>query len=128
MNPNVCEKCERALDFWTDGNGKLIAIHPVTPCVPRASIAPELHVIGECPVCEDAIYVVMEGGRPRKTCGKRACEMEYRNGKQERLRALWREANRKRYARVGAPERTEHEKAIRREQARARYHAQRKAA
>ncbi len=93
MNTNACARCERALDFWTDGNGRLIAIHPVTPCVPRKQ--ERSFVIAECCVCGEEVLgvkrfrgtkllfcspVCREARRQKKLEARRARQkQEYRN-------------------------------------------------
>lgn len=54
-NPASCGICGARWDFKTDSIGRLLAVHPVTRCVPRV----EGHYV-ECAVCEKEIELLPE--------------------------------------------------------------------
>ena len=85
-DPIACSKCGAHWDFKTDYLGRLIAVHPITPCVSRPHGFPV-----ECSVCEAPMRLEVDPGRRTLFWCSKACH--------ERLmatqRAMRKEASRK---------------------------------
>jgi hypothetical protein len=96
-----CPLCNAPWDSGTDHIGRLVAIHPVTRCIPR----PDGQIV-ECAVCEREIRLAADPGRKtvfwcseecrlelkeRKRLRDLACDKRYQQ-KQARLSRIWRAA------------------------------------
>ena len=63
---NRCPTCDRKYEFFTDGNGREIKMHPVEPCIPREQRRP-LKLLPRCVICDELIPVSRPGPY-QKTC------------------------------------------------------------
>ena len=81
-DPVACPKCGVAWDFATDHIGRVVAIHSVVKCVPKASVLPirkdvDASVTRICIQCKEPFH-------PRKFAGKSQtmCSIECSNERQ----------------------------------------------
>ena len=81
---NVCPTCGAGYDFTTDGNGRLVVLHPVTKCVPlknsrSTTLKPSWE--RECMECHHMFTP------PKNRGSARTCSAKCRKARHQRLGA-----------------------------------------
>lgn len=90
MSQNQCPNCLRAYAFSTDGNGRLVKLHPRKPCVPPVSNPQKQEI--RCINCHGFFPRGMDAKTRTKKLCSRACKDEwavvYRERNKERAKLL----------------------------------------
>lgn len=91
-DPIGCKVCGRAWDFVTDGIngiGRLRAVHPAGPCVPREYEPDEAVGIGVS-FCQHCRGEYVKRSNAQRYCSGKCCELGCKHtGNRARLRRYW---------------------------------------